>query len=64
MALLLITNAIASIRLMESVIKQKYLIDNDRYLRAGFTIIPSSAAIHLSPIVVAILNNGLICGSL
>lgn len=30
----------------------------------GLMFIPSSATIHLSPIVIAILNNGLICGSL
>ncbi|MFJ7729782.1 purine/pyrimidine permease [Neobacillus sp. NPDC097160] len=37
LTLLLITNAIASIRLMESVMKQEASIDNNRYLRAGFT---------------------------
>ncbi len=30
----------------------------------GLMFMPASATIHLSPIVVAILNNGLICGSL
>lgn len=30
----------------------------------GLMFIPSSATIHLPPIVIAILNNGLICGSL
>ncbi|WP_139990886.1 purine/pyrimidine permease [Paenibacillus paridis] len=30
----------------------------------GLMFIPSSATIHLSPILIAILNNGLVCGSL
>lgn len=30
----------------------------------GLMFVPSSATTHLSPIVIAILNNGLICGSL
>lgn len=30
----------------------------------GLMFVPSSATAHLSPIVIAILNNGLICGSL
>lgn len=34
---LLITNAIASIRLMETITEQKQSIDDRRYLRAGFT---------------------------
>ncbi|MCH1626021.1 purine/pyrimidine permease [Fredinandcohnia quinoae] len=37
LTLLLITNAIASIRLMETVMKQKQSLDDRRYLRAGFT---------------------------
>ncbi|MFJ5624497.1 purine/pyrimidine permease [Peribacillus loiseleuriae] len=37
LTLLLITNAIASIRLMETVMKQKQSNDDCRYLRAGFT---------------------------
>ncbi len=36
LTLLLITNAVASIRLMETVMKQKQ-VDHRRYLRAGFT---------------------------
>ncbi|WP_036127433.1 purine/pyrimidine permease [Lysinibacillus sphaericus] len=36
LALLLIVNAIASIRLMETVMKQKQSRDDRRYLRAGF----------------------------
>jgi len=36
LTLLLIFNAIASIRLMETVVKQKQSIDENRYLRAGF----------------------------
>ncbi|QCJ41137.1 purine permease [Bacillus sp. S3] len=37
LTLLLITNAIASIRLMESVMKQQDSMDHRRYFRAGFT---------------------------
>lgn len=37
LTLLLITNAIASIRLMETVMKQKGTADHQRYLRAGYT---------------------------
>lgn len=36
LTLLLITNAIASIRLMETVVKQKAAVDEQRYLRAGY----------------------------